>query len=94
MASGLLYGEGDFEKTVTLAVYPCFDTDCNGATVGSVVGMLRGARALPEKWTGVMHDTIHTGLAGHHKDRISTLARDMFLLYRKNKKSRCMLQNR
>jgi hypothetical protein len=82
VAMGLLYGEGDFEKAITRAVLPCFDTDCNGATVGSIMGMMLGLEALPSKWTSVMNDTIHTGLAGYHVSRISQLGEEMFELHR------------
>lgn len=85
VALGLLYGGGDFGRSIARAVYPCLDTDCNGATVGSIAGMMLGARALPEKWTGVMNDTVETGLAGYHQVRISALAREMFELYRKHR---------
>ena len=81
VALGLLYGEGDFEKAITRAVLPCFDTDCNGATVGSVMGMMLGVEALPSKWTSVMNDTVHTGLAGYHVSRISKLSEEMFELH-------------
>ena len=81
VALALLYGEGDFEKAVTRAVYPCFDTDCNGATVGSIVGMMLGAESLPSKWTSVMNDTIHTGLSGYHVSKISQLADEMYGLH-------------
>jgi ADP-ribosylglycohydrolase len=86
VALGLLYGDGDFELTITRAVQPCFDTDCNGATAGSVVGMMLGAKALPEKWTAIMRDTVQTGIAGYHRQRISALARTMFDLYRLHRK--------
>ncbi len=76
VALGLLYGDGDYEKTVTHAVYPCFDTDCNGATAGSVIGMALGASALPAKWTDILGDTLLTGVAGYHKVRISELAKE------------------
>jgi len=82
VAMGLLYGEGDFEKAITRAVFPCFDTDCNGATVGSIMGMMLGVEALPAKWTNVMNDTIHTGLAGYQVSRISRLGEEMFELHR------------
>ncbi len=81
VAMGLLYGEGDYEKAITRAVLPCFDTDCNGATVGSIMGMMLGARALPEKWTGVMNDTIHTDLQGYQTTKISRLAEEMFQIH-------------
>lgn len=77
---GLLYGEGDYEQTITRSVQTCFDTDCNGATAGSIIGMVLGADALPEKWLGVMNDTIHTGLTGYHTVKISELAEEMFQL--------------
>ena len=42
IASSLLWGDGDYERSVTLAVAAGFDTDSNGATVGSAAGALRG----------------------------------------------------
>lgn len=81
VALGLLYGEGNFERSITRAVYPGFDTDCNGATVGSILGMMLGARALPQKWTDVMNDTIHTGVSGYHVCKISDLGDEMFQLH-------------
>ncbi|WAK01034.1 ADP-ribosylglycohydrolase family protein [Methylobacter sp. YRD-M1] len=81
VAMGLLYGEGDYEKAITRTVLACFDTDCNGATVGSIMGMMLGADALPAKWTGVMHDTIHTSLRGYLTASISTIAEEMFQIH-------------
>lgn len=46
----LLYGGGDFGKTVCLAVNCGDDTDCTGATAGAIIGIIQGASALPEKW--------------------------------------------
>jgi ADP-ribosylglycohydrolase len=82
VAMGLLYGEGDYEKAITRTVLACFDTDCNGATVGSIMGMMLGAKALPEKWTGVMNDTIHTDLPGYQTTNISKLAEEMFQIHK------------
>ncbi len=81
VAMGLLYGEGDYERAITRTVLACFDTDCNGATVGSIMGMMLGAKALPVKWTGVMKDTIHTDLQGYQTASISKLAEEMFLIH-------------
>jgi hypothetical protein len=80
VALGLLYGEGDYEKTITHAVYPVLDTDCNGATAGSVIGMALGAKALPAKWTDVLNDTLLTGVDGYHRVSISSLAQETLAL--------------
>lgn len=74
VAVGLLWSEKNYETAITRAVYPCFDTDCNGATVGSIMGMSLGAKALPSKWTAVLNDTIQSGVVGYHTARISELA--------------------
>lgn len=85
---GLLWGGCDFERSICRAVQAGFDTDCNGATVGSIVGMMLGAEKLPEKWVGPLNDTLSTGLAGYGKVRISDLAREGFDLYRALSKGR------
>lgn len=50
VVASLLYGKGDYGKTICLAVETGFDTDCNGATAGSVFGMAYGINAIPEYW--------------------------------------------
>jgi ADP-ribosylglycohydrolase len=48
---GWLYGEGDFGKSICLAVSCGDDTDCTGATLGSILGILGGTRGIPERWS-------------------------------------------
>jgi ADP-ribosylglycohydrolase len=71
---GLLYGGQDFEKAIAIAVMGALDTDCNGATVGSIVGMVLGAKALPEKWLSPLNDKIRSGVDGFGLVNISDLA--------------------
>ena len=63
---------------------PCFDTDCNGATVGSVFGMMHGTPALPGRWIDPLNDLLDTGIAGYHQVRISEVAREGFEMWRAN----------
>lgn len=51
VAAALLYGEGDFSKTVCISVEGGYDTDCNGATAGSVIGAFVGKKNVPAVWT-------------------------------------------
>jgi hypothetical protein len=77
VAAGLLYGEDDYTATIARAVMAGFDTDCNGATCGSLWGVKHGVGAIPRRWTRPLRDTLRTGVAGHHQVRISRLAADM-----------------
>jgi len=81
VALALLYGQGDYERSITIAVMSGFDTDCNGATVGSIFGMMHGTGALPQKWTTPLNDTLETGIAGYHLVRISEIASEGFEVY-------------
>ena len=57
---GWLYGEGDFGKALCLAVGCGEDTDCSGASLGALLGILCGASQIPEKWTKPLNDKIAT----------------------------------
>ena len=72
---GLLAGEADFSAGLAIAIMPGYDTDCNGATVGSILGVRAGATHLPAHWTDPLHDRVDTIVASVHTARISDLAR-------------------
>ena len=56
----LLWGDGDFSKTVCTAVNCGEDTDCTAATAGAIFGILHGPQAIPEKWLEPIGRTIKT----------------------------------
>lgn len=60
----LLYGQGDFGKSICLAVQTGFDTDCNGATVGSILGMRSGMSIIGEEWTAPIRGQLDTSIFG------------------------------
>ncbi len=64
VAMALLYGQGDYSKSICMAVQTCFDTDCNGATVGSVLGMRNGSAAVGDCWTAPIHGKLDTAIFG------------------------------
>jgi ADP-ribosylglycohydrolase len=71
VAAALLCGEGDYSKTICMAVQAGFDTDCNGATVGSIVGITNGVEGIDKKWTDPICNTLQTTIFGIDKVKIS-----------------------
>ena len=47
---GLLYGNGDFFKTMDIATRCGQDSDCNPATAAGILGVIQGYKAIPEYW--------------------------------------------
>ncbi|MDP6507674.1 MAG: ADP-ribosylglycohydrolase family protein, partial [Chloroflexota bacterium] len=74
VALGLMYGRGDFGKSISIAVECGLDTDCNGATVGSVLGAMHGAGQLPGEWIDPLNDRVRSMVAGFDNSRIGDLA--------------------
>jgi len=72
---GLVYGQGDYERTITTSVMCGLDTDCNGATSGSILGVMLGARDLPDKWIKPLKDRVESSITGYTGIRISELAK-------------------
>jgi hypothetical protein len=65
VAAALLWGEGDFSRSIGLAVEAGLDTDCDGATVGSVFGALHGTSSIPPHWTAPLGDRVHSAIRGY-----------------------------
>lgn len=55
---GLLYGKGDFKKSLILAVNCGDDTDCSAATLGSLMGIMNGMAGIPTDWQEYIGDGI------------------------------------
>ncbi|MDX2429789.1 MAG: ADP-ribosylglycohydrolase family protein [Bacteroides sp.] len=47
---GMLYGEGDFGKTVDISTRCGQDSDCNPASAGGILGTMMGYENIPSKW--------------------------------------------
>ncbi|MDE0039465.1 MAG: ADP-ribosylglycohydrolase family protein, partial [Gammaproteobacteria bacterium] len=71
---GLTFGSGDYENGIVVTVRGGWDTDCNGATVGSILGAKFGAGSLPDKWIGVLSDRLMSVVRDCNDNRISELA--------------------
>lgn len=71
---GWLCGGGDFEKSITTAVNCGYDADCTGATLGAIMGVIIGAKAIPEKWSAPIGDEVIVGYGVVGIDAPATLA--------------------
>jgi len=47
---GLLYGEGDFEKTMEVSIRCGQDSDCNPSNAAAVIGVINGYSGIPDFW--------------------------------------------
>jgi ADP-ribosylglycohydrolase len=74
ISAGLLWSDGDFSTAVGNTVQGGWDTDSNGATVGSVMGALLGAGALPHHFIDPLEDRTRSAVFGYDNSRISELA--------------------
>ena len=54
-----------YERTIALTVMGGVDTDCTGATAGSILGAMVGARRLPRRWVRPLGDRAESYITGH-----------------------------
>jgi hypothetical protein len=54
---GLLYGEGDWYKTINYATRGGQDADCNPANAAGILGTLIGAHVIPAEYREPLHNT-------------------------------------
>ncbi|MEU9292967.1 ADP-ribosylglycohydrolase family protein [Streptomyces sp. NPDC048266] len=75
VAAALTHADGDFSRSVCAAVSGGWDTDSNGATAGSVAGLLAGhPDRLPEHWTSPLKNRLSTSVPSFDGIGFDTLA--------------------
>ena len=82
VATSVWFGDGDFNKTLQLAVHAAdySDADCNAANAESVVAAMHGMKALPAEPVAELHDRVFGARMGPLQltppvdESISTLA--------------------
>ena len=74
LASARASGHGDFDRSICAAVTGGWDTDSNGATVGSLVGALRRPRH-PGRWTAPLKGRLASSVAGFDGSRFAAWPR-------------------
>lgn len=60
---GLLYGEGDFAKTLEISTRCGQDSDCNPASAGGILGTVLGYNNIPEYWKKNLYEVEDRDLA-------------------------------
>ncbi len=73
----MIYGDEDFHKSVCLSVEGGWDTDCNGATCGSILGASKGHSKLNSSLVLPLNDTIKPSVIGFQEITMTELARRM-----------------
>lgn len=59
MILAMLYGEGDFGRTLTIANLCGWDTDCNAGNVGAIMGVLCGVEGIDyQRWIKPINDIL------------------------------------
>lgn len=62
----MVYGGGDFSRTVEIATMCGWDTDCNAGNVGTVLGVFCGLEGIVPHYRDPMNDTvILSGISGY-----------------------------
>ena len=72
---GIVAGDLDYTKSITIATMAGIDTDCNAGTVGSIIGAAVGIDGVPSRWYEPLNDTIKSTVAAFGDVKISEVVR-------------------
>ena len=73
VALGIIAGELDYTKSITIATMCGLDTDCNAGTVGSIVGAAVGIDNIEKRWYEPLNDTVKSVVASFGTCKISNI---------------------
>jgi len=62
----MLYGDGNFSRTIEIATMCGWDTDCNAGNVGTVLGVANGLAGIPDHYRTPINDgLVLSGISGY-----------------------------
>ncbi len=70
---GILAGELDYTKSITIATMCGIDTDCNAGTVGSIIGAAVGLSGIEKRWYEPLNNTIKSTVASFGECKITDI---------------------
>ena len=70
---GIVAGELDYTKSITIATMCGFDTDCNAGTVGSIIGAAVGLNGIEKRWYEPLNNTIKSTVADFGECKITDI---------------------
>ncbi|WP_054950357.1 ADP-ribosylglycohydrolase family protein [Numidum massiliense] len=78
----LLYGAGDFARTIEIATMCGWDTDCNAGNVGTIAGVMYGLAHIPDHYRQPINDFIVTSSVSGYLNivDIPTFCKELALL--------------
>ncbi len=81
----LLLGGGNPDRSICLSVAAGLDTDCNGATVGAILGIMNGAKHFGGILAPKLNDTLQAEIIGFHHNTLTSLAHRLLSFHEKRK---------
>jgi ADP-ribosylglycohydrolase len=79
----MIFGQMDFHQSICRSVEAGWDTDCNGATCGSIVGAVSGAQSLKSGLVAPLNDTIRPSVIGFQDVSMTELAERTLKVHQK-----------
>jgi ADP-ribosylglycohydrolase len=74
LVAAAMYHCASFDEAIGNVVGGGWDTDTNGAAIGSIFGALAGAGGIDARWSAPLHDTIASSLPGFDASSLDGLA--------------------
>jgi ADP-ribosylglycohydrolase len=71
---GLLFGDGDFERSTCITAMCGLDTDCAAGQTAAIMGTVLGESAIPPKWKDPLGDNFETFVVGYERLKTSEVA--------------------
>ena len=74
--TALMYGEGDYEKTLNIITMCGVDADCNAGMIMPILGIQKGMSIIPQRLISPAFDSLITYMRNYEEIKLSELVND------------------